>query len=248
MRFGYAWDKYHALFPDYENQFLRWIEPLGPSAFKEKSVLDAGCGMGRNSYWCLKYGASDVTAFDYDERCVDAASRLLASHTNASVERRDIYEIDYENQFDVVLSIGVVHHLENPHAALVNLARAVNPGGTLLVWLYGHENINWYVRAVRPIRMITSRLPLPMTHAISYLFSVPLFLGLRLWTPGNEYLRQISRYPFPHLHSIVFDQLLPRIAHYYRRHEVEGLFKSLPLKGYSINHNRKMSWTVIGNK
>jgi hypothetical protein len=29
---------------------------------------------------------------------------------------------------------------------------------------------------------------------------------------------------------------------------VESLFKSLPLKGYSINHNRKMSWTVIGNK
>jgi ribosomal protein L11 methylase PrmA len=76
VRFGYAWEKYHALFPDYEDQFLRWIEPLGPSAFKEKSVLDAGCGMGRNSYWCLKYEASEVTAFDYDERCVDAASRF----------------------------------------------------------------------------------------------------------------------------------------------------------------------------
>ncbi|MFQ5792877.1 MAG: methyltransferase, partial [Acidobacteriota bacterium] len=104
------------------------------------------------------------------------------------------------------------------------------------------------VRYISPIRWVTSRLPLPLTHAISYLFSIPLFLGLRLWRPRSEYLRQIRRYPFFHVHSIVFDHLLPRIAHYYKRHEVEELFKSLPLKEYSIHHNRKMSWTVIGIK
>jgi SAM-dependent methyltransferase len=248
VRFGYEWEKYHYLFPDYENQFLQWIEPLSPSSFKDKNVLDAGCGMGRNSLWALRYGAAHVTAFDYDERCVEAASRLLASHTNASVERRDIYEIDYENQFDLVFSIGVIHHLENPSLALANLARALRPGGTLLVWLYGYESNEWVVRYINPIRQMTSRLPPPLTHAISYLFSVPLFLGLRLWRPRHEYLRQIRRYPFSHIHSIVFDHLLPRVAHYYKRREVEDLFNSLPLKEYSIYHNRSMSWTVIGNK
>ena len=248
MRFGYEWEKYHYLFPDYENQFLQWIEPMSPSSFKDKNVLDAGCGMGRNSLWALRYGAAHVTAFDFDERCVRAATKFLAPYTNFSVELRDIYKIDYENQFDLVFSIGVIHHLENPSLALANLARALRPGGTLLVWLYGYENNEWAVRYINPIRKMTSRLPLPLTHATSYLFSVPLFLGLRLWTPSSGYFRQISRYPFYHIHSIVFDHLLPRIAHYYKRHEVESLFKSLPLKGYSMNHNRKMSWTVIGNK
>lgn len=248
MRFGYAWEKYHYLFPEYENQFLRWIEPLGPSSFKGKSVLDAGCGMGRNSLWPLKYGASHVTAFDYDERCVTATSRLLGSYANFSVERRNIEELDYEDRFDIVFSIGVIHHLENPHLALANLTQAVKPGGTLLVWVYGYEGNEWVVRYINPIRKVTSRLPLPLTHAVSYLLSLPLFLALKIWTPKPEYLQQIHRYPFYQIHSIVFDQLLPRIANYYRRNEVEELFSSLPLKEYSIHNNRNMSWTIVGTK
>ena len=66
-RFGFEWNKYSDLDPNYELQFRRWVNPLGPDDFKDKKVLDAGCGMGRNSYWSLKWGAEKLVAFDSDD-------------------------------------------------------------------------------------------------------------------------------------------------------------------------------------
>ena len=76
-RFGYEWNKYSHMDPIYESQFRNWIGKLTPNDFKDKNVLDAGCGMGRNSYWALKYGARYLTAFDADQRSVDATKNTL---------------------------------------------------------------------------------------------------------------------------------------------------------------------------
>jgi hypothetical protein len=77
---------------------------------------------------------------------------------------------------------------------------------------------------------------------------LPIFLALKLPLPKTPYLARVSRFPFAHLHKIVFDQLLPDIAHYYRRAEVEQLFAGLPLSQVEIHHNRGYSWTVLCEK
>ena len=77
-RFGYEWQKYHKMDLNHQNQFVEWILPFKPDIFKDKKVLDAGCGMGRNSYWVLKHGAKELVAFDNDERTVQAAKNNLA--------------------------------------------------------------------------------------------------------------------------------------------------------------------------
>jgi SAM-dependent methyltransferase len=57
-RFGYEWGKYCEILPIYQEQFDRWTSPLiNKSEWKEKKFLDVGCGIGRNSYWPLIYGA-----------------------------------------------------------------------------------------------------------------------------------------------------------------------------------------------
>jgi 2-polyprenyl-3-methyl-5-hydroxy-6-metoxy-1,4-benzoquinol methylase len=117
-RFGYERSKYSKVIPEYEMQFLRWVYPLTKEDFKGKEVLDAGCGIGRNSYWPLVYGAKRVVAFDYDERTVEVARKNLSQFKNAEVLMKSIYEIDFENEFDIVFSIGVIHHLENSDLAI----------------------------------------------------------------------------------------------------------------------------------
>jgi len=100
-RFGYEWDKYDFMLPMYEKQFLMWIGPdLGPEDFKDKAVLDAGCGMGRNSYWPCKYGAKEVLAFDFDQRSVEAAQKTLKDFSAAKVIYKSIYDIDFVNRFE----------------------------------------------------------------------------------------------------------------------------------------------------
>ena len=36
--------------------------------WKGKDILDAGCGIGRNTYWPISYGAKSAIAFDMDDR------------------------------------------------------------------------------------------------------------------------------------------------------------------------------------
>lgn len=249
-RFGYEWHKYSTLSPFYEGQFRNWTG-MGPNDFKGKDVLDAGCGMGRNSYWPLLWGAKNVTAFDNDERSLDAARLTLKAFPNATVMRCDISKTPWENTFDVVMCIGVLHHVRNPRLALENFVRALRPGARLVVWVYSYEGNEWIVRFVNPVRtLITSKLPLSVVHTLSYLCSIPLYyIAVPLLKRRNGYLQQLSTFPFWHVHSIVFDQLIPAVANYWRRDDILVLTKNLSLKDIEIKRPANdMGWIVTATK
>lgn len=249
-RFGYEWEKYSTIDPNYETQFKNWITPFKLEDFKNKDVLDAGCGMGRNSYWPLKTGAKSLIAFDYDKRSVEAAKKNLKDFNNAQVIFKSIYEIDWSEQFDIGFSIGVIHHLEDPELALKNIVKSLRPGGTLIVWVYSYEGNEWIVKLINPIRKaFTSKLPIGLVHLVSYLFSVPLWFLIKIFKGPSGYLKQISKFKFHHVHSIVFDQLLPGVANYWRKEEVSKLISKLGLTEFNIYQPpNKSGWTVIGKK
>lgn len=247
-RFGFEWDRYDGLFPHYEEQFRGWVEPLGPEDFAGRDVLDAGCGMGRNSLWAARWGARSVVAVDQAALALGSARVLLEDVPGARVERASIYALPHRACFDLVMSIGVVHHLEHPRRAVERLVETLRPGGKLVVWLYGHEGNEAWVRFFRLVHPGLKRLPPSLVHALAYAVSLPIFLGLKLGLGRTPYLARVARYPFAHLHKIVFDQLLPDIARYYRKPEVEELFAGLPLARVGIHHNRGYSWTVVAER
>lgn len=249
-RFGYEWDKYSLIDKNYESQFKNWIYPLSEGDFRNKNILDAGCGMGRNSYWCLKWGADKITAFDFDQRSVKAASSNLKNFKNAVVIYKSIYNIDWHNEFDLVFSIGVIHHLENPKVALKNLVNALKTGGSLLIWVYSYEGNEWIVKYVNPVRIsITSKLPLPIVHILSYLFSIPLWLFVKIFNGPTEYFKQLAAFKFWHIQSIVFDQLIPKVANYWSKQEVIELVDGLNLAEIKIHQPpNKCGWVLIGKK
>jgi len=61
-----------------------------------------------------------------------------------------------------------------------------------------------------------------------------------------EYLKQISKFPIRHLHHIIFDQMLPRIANYWYKSEVENLMRDANLSDIQIHHVNQMSWSAVG--
>lgn len=245
-RFGYEWQKFDSVIPEYETQFLKWVAPLGPDNFRDKEVLDAGCGMGRNSYWPLKYGARRVVGVDFDERTVAAARRTLVEFPNAEVRFQSIYEIPDESAFDIVFSIGVIHHLERPQDALARMKRALKPGGTLLVWVYGHEGNEWVVRLINPLRHVLARLPIFITNFVSYVLAPLMYLFVKIVPQKQPYYKQLSTFRFWHIRSIILDQLLPKIAHYWRKDEAEALLREQGLTNIRIFPVNGLSWTVIG--
>src|SRR3989344_134633 len=222
-RFGYEWNKYAKIIPEYELQFLKWVFPLTKKDFKGKKVLDVGCGIGRNSFWPLMYGAKEVVALDYDSRTVEVARRNLLGYKNARVIYNSVYNINFDEEFDISFSIGVIHHLESPEEAVKKMIKATKKNGKVLLWVYGYEGNEPIVKYVNPIRKITSRLPVFITYLLSYFFSTPIYFYVKLIPQKTAYFKQLSSFKFWHIHSIVFDQLLPQIANYWKKEEALAL-------------------------
>ncbi|MCK6462348.1 MAG: class I SAM-dependent methyltransferase [Candidatus Pacebacteria bacterium] len=248
-RFGFEWGKYSSIDPNHEIQFKKWIYPLSEKDFSGKAVLDAGCGMGRNSYWPLKWGAASATAFDFDHRSVESARKNLAGFKNAEVLYKSIYDIDFKDRFDIAFSIGVVHHLADPHKAVLNMVNSVKKGGEVLVWVYGYEGNEWIVKFVSPVRKIlTSKLPPFLLNWLTFLVSAPLYLYVKFFPVKHPYLKQLKGFSFRHVHYIALDQLLPKIANYWKKEEAEALLRDKGLENIQIYQSNGNSWTVVGTR
>jgi SAM-dependent methyltransferase len=248
-RFGYEWGTYTEIQPVYEEQFRRWTPRLTPADWRGASFLDVGCGMGRNSYWPMTYGASGGVAIDLDPRSLAAARHNLAPFPTLEVRQASAYELPMENCFDIVFSIGVIHHLEFPERALAAMVRAAKPGGKIAIWVYGRENNRWLISFLNPLRhALFSRLPVAWVHHLSLYPTALLWLLLRAGLRPIAYFRLIARFSFPHLRSIVFDQMLPHIANYWSRDEVEALMRAAGLQDIALDWVNEMSWAAIGRK
>jgi SAM-dependent methyltransferase len=125
--------------------------------FRGRTVLDAGCGIGRWTLGFLRLG-SNVTAVDFSPRALDKlekSMRLLAPEAVAegrlSTERVDLLELPptlSSRRFDVVYSFGVLHHTGDTARALANIAPLMKPDGLLFLYLYGSRSQTTATRLV----------------------------------------------------------------------------------------------------
>jgi len=141
-----------------------------------KLVLDAGCGGGRYARLAGEAGAR-VVAMDLST-AVTQARRLTASLPDVLVVQGNLMEPPLAPQsFDVVYSIGVLHHTPDTLRAFTSVARLVKPGGHLAVWLY-RRNTRPQEFANSTLRAVTTRLPagavLMIARAGAVLGRIPL--------------------------------------------------------------------------
>ena len=88
-----------------------------------------------------------------------------------------------------------------------------------------------------------------MLHALSAIPAAMIWTALRFgFLSSIEYFRMARSFTFGHLRSIIFDQCLPRVAHYWTRSEVDGMMKLAGFTDVRLNWINEMSWTAIGTK
>jgi SAM-dependent methyltransferase/uncharacterized protein YbaR (Trm112 family) len=257
-RFGRQWQEFDFITEQYEQQFLSWIAPNTPETFRDQVVLDLGCGKGRHSRLAARFGARDVLAVDLSE-AVDAAYRNTRDLDNVHVIQADLFQLPIApGAVGVSFSIGVVHHTPDPEGAFRQLARCLKPGGRLIVWVYGRENNEWLLRFVDPVRRaVTSRLPHRWLYHLSKAPAAALYVASRgIYRPLNRpafhalwrrlfyhsYLTAIAILPFRDVHLIVHDHLVPPIASYIARDELERWFRDAGLTEITIGWHNENSW------
>lgn len=100
-----------------------------------RSVLDAGCGSGVALRQFAQWPAS-VAAVDISE-AVDACRRQLAGTSTIAFAQADLNELPFaDQQFDVVWSLGVLHHTPDTFAALKSITRHARIGGRVVFYVY----------------------------------------------------------------------------------------------------------------
>lgn len=109
----------------------------------DEHILDAGCGSGRVTAAILqKFPRFQVTAVDASENMVlQARGTLEGFSTRVSVERWDLLDLPYNNEFDVVFSTAVFHWIHDHDRLFKVLFRVLKSGGDLLAQCGGGPNL-----------------------------------------------------------------------------------------------------------
>lgn len=103
------------------------------------TVLDIGCGAGWFVNSCAFYYRLHTTGLDLTEKAI---ARAAETSTELGIDelthfvRGDLFELELDESFDVVSSIGVLHHTFSVPKALERAANYVAPGGALHIGLY----------------------------------------------------------------------------------------------------------------
>lgn len=257
--FGYEWTHYSRLTEADEAEFLDWIKPLTPQSFAGRVVLDGGCGKGRHVSLAARFQAREVIGIDLSD-AVDAAFQNTRHLPNVHIVQGDIFKLPFAAPFDLAYSIGVLHHLPDPRAGFLSLAKHVRAGGRIAFWVYGKEGNGWLEKFVNPIRIhVTSVVPKPVTQALSFLLALPLYAALKLvygplehnaalkrHLPYADYLCAISSYSFAENLWNVFDHLVAPTTFYVSRGEVESWLAAAGLKAGEISARNGNSWRATG--
>jgi 2-polyprenyl-3-methyl-5-hydroxy-6-metoxy-1,4-benzoquinol methylase len=144
--FGFQWHRYQKTQLDTdqlresERNFLAKTA-LRPEDLKGKLILDVGCGMGRFAEVATRWGAR-VVGIDLSA-AAEVAAKNLADRDFVAFQA-DVFALPFAPEsFDVIYSIGVLHHTPDCEAAVKTLDKYLKPGGLLVVWLYSGYN-KWY--------------------------------------------------------------------------------------------------------
>lgn len=265
--FGYQWQNANAIAENEKlsspDLFTDFIAPIKPDYFEDKVVLDAGCGQARFAKLAQQFGAKWVVGVDLSES-VTAAFDNIRSLPNVLIIQADLFNLPLGRQFDYVYSVGVLHHTSDPRRAFASITRVVKQGGGVSAWVYGRENNGWIIHVLNPIRNhITSRLPRPVLRFMSYILAVPLFLLIRwIYLPVNRHQRLTSLRKFLFYYDyliwlgqhcgfreqalVIFDHLVPAIAHYIPRDEFAEWFSQNHLSQVEITSRANNSWRGFG--
>lgn len=176
--YGRLWDDF-----DKDNYFEESVELLdarlknsGVSRpdFKDKVVLDLGCGSGRFTMAMAMAGAKQAHGVDMGVKSLENARTIAdkAGISNIEFKVGDALSLPYENDtFDFVWCNGVLHHTKDMEFGIKEMHRVLKTGSQAFLYLYGSGGLFWHSR--KHMRPIMQQIPQEYTLACLDLIGMP---------------------------------------------------------------------------
>ena len=122
-----------------KNKKLKIID-LSVNEIKNPKILIAGCGTGQHAIeTATRFKDCEVLAVDLSLSSLAYARRKTEELdlTNIEYMQADILDLrSLDRQFDIVESVGVLHHMKDPMAGWKVLTDCLKPGGLMKIGLY----------------------------------------------------------------------------------------------------------------
>lgn len=223
-----------------------------PRAISGKTVAEVGSGSGRIVNMICAFGPKKCYAIE-----PSAGISILKSNTQKYVEiveylntTGDQFELQ---DIDLIFSLGVIHHIKDPVDVVRNIHHSLKDGGAFLIWVYGHEGNQAYILFYRALAGITKQLPDSwldkMSACLNYAIQPYIWACKVLPLPLRGYLLNVfGKCGWEKRKYIIFDQLNPAYAKYYKREELNALLDAAGFQEIEFYHRHGYSWTAVARK
>lgn len=222
--------------------------------FRGSRVLEVGSGSGRILHMLSRYEPSELFGV---EPSIGFSNLIKNTAEISNIKLLNVSGSEFgEKNLDVVISLGVIHHIPAASEVVSNIHNSLKNGGLFLMWVYGRENNQPYVFLQSLARKITKNLPDKILDAlslfISYIFD--FYGGISRIVFANRL--PLSGY-YTYVYSdcgrrekkyIIFDQLNPTYSKYYTQADVLELLRSSGFEDITTYHRHGYSWTAIAKK
>lgn len=238
--FGREWSAFdqQSLCPqEREELFSKYFSLIDFSA-RPQRALDMGCGSGR---WAALVAplVGHLVAADASPLALQVARRNVTAPNVTFVESTPDTLPFPDAHFDLIFSLGVLHHLPDTAAAIQSLVRKLAPGGTLLLYLYyAFDNRPAWFRALWKIsdwaRRAISRLPFPFRYVISQIIAATVYWPLARFAkyvpvPDSWPLRFYTDRSFYTMRTDALDRFGTRLEHRFTQSQIAAMLSAAGL-------------------
>lgn len=121
---------------------------INESFLTGKRVIDVGCGTGRFAIALAQLGASESIGIDIGTKSILFAEKQKKRFGISNVYFHEMAAADIQfpdGSFDLIISNGVLHHIDNTEGGITEHLRILKEGGTFWLYLYGKNALVWEI-------------------------------------------------------------------------------------------------------
>jgi len=264
--FGRRWSENYRNMVHMQYAYAPSLLPITPQDFKDKVIIDAGCGFGPLTKYLLDSGAKHVICIDYSKAIFTAQHFLETYRDKITLVYGDILQPPIKPVADMFISHGVLIHVADGKKAYTELSRLIAPQkGTSVIWVYSKEKNGLLQCVLKAIRFVTLRLPWRLNWLLAFVLEFIMSLSIYLiYFPAEYFFKGGRKLWFGHYfldflynpdkggtrkyrYNMIHDALCTPIANHFSKEDLLSWVQQAQYRAWNFVFYRKQSWTVAAS-